>query len=523
MAEMADDHYALNTRRARELLGWEPQHNFKDELPRLVQSLKDDPIGWYRRNGVIPPDWVSAASVVGEDPEDLRHQQQFAAELSDNRWLHFVNIALGSWLLTQPLLIAVQEPLLRGSEMALGALLMVFATAASSQRGTAARWVCAGIGAVVMAIPFLFHTGNAAAYLSDTLVGALIFGFAVCTKPEPGPSALAALTGPDIPPGWSYNPSAWTQRVPIIATALIGLFVARYLAAYQLGHISHVWDPFFEGSPIDPQNGTEEVITSAVSKAFPVSDAALGGYTYLLEILTGLVGAKARWRTMPWLVVLFGLMIAPLGITSIIFVIIQPIVIGTWSTVTLIGAAAILIQIPYSLDELIATLQFMRRRVQAGRNGFAVFFRGDTDTLPAGSDGTSRGLDEFNQPPGAVLRNMMAGGVNLPWNRGLAALIGLALLFTRLWPSVEGNLAHAHHVIGSLVLTVVSIAAAEVARPARWLNLPLGAGLMASPFVFAGEAAALLVSVVAGATLMALSIRRGPIHERYGAWDRVIA
>jgi nucleoside-diphosphate-sugar epimerase len=525
MAEMADDHYALDTRRARDLLGWEPHHSFKDELPRMVQSLKDDPPGWYRRNGVTPPHWVSAASDAGEDPETLRHRykQQFAAELSDNRWPHFVNIALGSWLFTQPLLINVQEPLLRWSEMALGALLMVFAMAALSQRGTAARWVCAGIGAVVMAIPVLFHTGNAAAYLSDTLVGALIFGFAVCTKPEPGPSALAALTGPDIPPGWSYNPSAWTQRVPIIATALIGLFVARYLAAYQLGHIPHVWDPFFDGSPIDPQNGTEEVITSALSKAFPVSDAALGGYTYLLEILTGLVGARARWRTMPWLVVLFGLMIAPLGITSIFFVIIQPIVIGTLSTVALIGAMAILIQIPYSLDELIATLQFVRRRVQAGRNGLSVFFLGDTDTMPVGAGGTRTTVDEFDQRPGAVLRSMMAGGVNLPWNLGLAALIGLALLFTRLWPGVEGNLAHAHHVIGSLVLTVVSIAAAEVARPARWLNVVLGAALMLSPFVFAGNTAALLVSVVAGAALMALSIRRGPVHERYGSWDRVIA
>ncbi len=525
MAEMADDHYALNIRRARDLLGWEPQHSFSDDLPQLVQALKDDPPGWYQRNGVTPPDWVAAASLEGQHPEDLRqrHQQQFATEHSDNRWPHFVNIALGSWLFTQPLLIHVQEPLLRWSEMALGALLMVFATLALSQRGTAARWVCAGIGTLVMAIPFLFNTGNAAAYLSDSLVGALIFGFAVCLKPEPGPSALAALTGPDIPPGWSYNPSAWTQRLPIIATALIGLFVARYLAGYQLGHIPHVWDPFFPGSPTDPQNGTEEVITSALSKAFPVSDAALGGYTYLLEILTGLVGAKARWRTMPWLVVLFGLMIAPLGITSIAFVIIQPIVIGTLSIVALIGAAAILIQIPYSLDELIATLQFVRRRMRAGRNGFAVFFRGDTDTMPPGVAASNQTPDEFNQSAGAVLRHMMAGGVNLPWNLGLAALMGLALLFTRLWPGVEGNLAHAHHVIGSLVLTVVSIAAAEVARPARWLMVPLGASLVVAPFVFAGDTLALLVSVLAGAALMALSIHRGQIQERYGAWDRVIS
>ena len=525
MAEMADDHYALDTRLARNLLGWEPHHRFKDELPGLVRSLKNDPPGWYRRNGVTPPHWVTAASDAGEDPEALRkrHQQQFAAELDDNRWPHFVNIALGSWLFTQPLLLNVQEPMLRWSELVLGALLMVFATAALSQRGTAARWVCAGIGTVVMAIPFLFNTGNAAAYLSDTLVGALIFGFAVCTKPEPGTAALAALTGPDIPPGWSYNPSAWTQRLPIIATALIGLFVARYLAAYQLGYIPQVWDPFFDGSVTDPQNGTEEVITSAVSKAFPVSDAALGGYTYLLEILTGLVGAKARWRTMPWLVVLFGLMIAPLGITSIFFVIIQPIVIGTWSIVALIGAAAILIQIPYSLDELIATLQFVRRRMQAGRNGLTVFFRGDTDTMPVGPQGALTAAEEFDQPPGAVLRSMMAGGVNLPWNLGLSALIGLALLLTRLWPGVEGNLAHAHHVVGSLVLTVVSIAAAEVARPARWVNLLLGAGLMASPFLFSGDTTALIVSAVAGVALMVLSVRRGPVRSHYGSWDRIIA
>ena len=46
---------------------------------------------------------------------------------------------------------------------------------------------------------------------------------------------------------------------------------------------------------------------------------------------------------------------------------------------------------------------------------------------------------------------------------------------------------------------------------------------MATPFVFAGDMNALLVSVVAGAALMALSIRRGPVYERYGSWDRMIA
>ena len=157
-----------------------------------------------------------------------------------------------------------------------------------------------------------------------------------------------------------------------------------------------------------------------------------------------------------------------------------------------------------------------------GRNGLAVFFRGDTDTMPSGTEGRSAEFDEFAQRPGAVLHSMLAGGVNLPWNLGLAAFIGLALLFTRLWPGAEGNLAHAHHVIGSLVLTVVSIAAAEVARPVRWLNVLLGAGLIASPFMFAGNTSTLVCCVVAGLALMVLSIRRGPVCEQYGAWDRMI-
>ena len=523
MVAMADDHYALDIRRARDVLGWEPRHRLKEELPRLVAALKNDPAAWYETNRVIPPLWLSKADELGRHPEKLRarHEAQIKAEHGANRWAHFVNMGLGTWLITQPLLIHVEEPLLRWIEIILGAALIVCAALALSWRAQWARWLCAGIGALVMGAPFLFSTENAAAYLSDTLVGALIFGFAVCTKPEPGPSAIAALTGPVVPPGWSYNPSNWTQRLPIIVLALIGLYVSRYLAAYQLGHIPDVWDPFFAGSPLDPQNGTEEIITSAVSRAWPVSDAAVGGYTYLLEILTGIVGSRMRWRTMPWLVVLFGLMIAPLGIVSIFFIIIQPIVIGTWSTIALIGAAAVLVQIPYSLDELLATLQFLRRRAQAGQNWLRVLFTGGTDEERQ-TQNAEPIADEFEQSPVAVIRNMVGGGVSLPWNLALAILIGLSLLFTRLTLGADGSLANAHHLIGSLVLTVVSVAAAEVARPVRYLNVPLGAALMVVPFMFGGSMVATIVSLILGAALVVLSVRRGPIRERYGNWNRLI-
>src|SRR5690606_1411583 len=358
---------------------------------------------------------------------------------------------------------------------------------------------------------------SAAAYLSDTLTGALIFAFAIGTRPEVGPSALAAMHGPDCPPGWNYNPSSWTQRLPIVLVALIGLQVSRYLAAYQLGHIDGVWEPFFAGSPLDPRNGTEEIITSQVSEAWPVSDAAVGGWTYVLEILTGLVGTRARWRTMPWLVLLFGLMIAPLGITSVFFIIIQPVVIGTWSTLTLIAAAAVLIQIPYSLDELLATLQFLRRRMRAGRSLLRVFLFGDTD-----EGATPQPRDELAARPSQLLREMWTGGVSLPWNLRAAALIGIWLMCTRLALGAEGSMANADHVLGALVLTVVSLAAAEVARSLRYLLVPIAIAVVAMPFWYSAPVASLVNGLACGAALALLSLRRGPIAGRYASWQRRI-
>ena len=522
MVAMADDHYALDIRRARALLGWEPRHRLADELPNMVASLKADPAAWYAANGVDAPGWVTP----GGNSDGLRteHDNQRKAEHGRWRWAHIVNIGLGSWLLTQPVIVGVQEPGLRAGEMATGLLLMVAAGLALSWRAVWARWLCAGIGTAVMALPFLWSTANAAAYLSDTLIGALIFGLAVCSKPEPGSSAIAALTGPTVPPGWSYNPSDWAQRLPIILLAVLGLYVSRYLAGYQLGHIPALWDPFFSGSAADPRNGTEEIVTSWISTALPVSDAALGGWTYLLEILTGLVGSRRRWRTAPWLVLLFGLMIVPLGMTTIVFIAIQPVMLGTWSTLALVGGAAVLIQIPYSLDELLATVQFMRRRVQAGQPWLRVLFLGDTDECPAagGSPDPGKDSDEFDRPLGAVLRSMLGGGVSLPWNLALAGLLGLSLMFTRVTLGADGSLADAHHIIGCAVLTVVALAAADVSRPARALNALLGAGLMVLPLFVVADSLQVAVTLGLGLALMLLSVRRGPIQERYGAWDRLL-
>src|SRR3546814_1209752 len=85
------------------------------------------------------------------------------------------------------------------------------------------------------------------------------------------------------------------------------------LTAYQLGHIDSAWEPFFMGSPTDPRNGTEEIITSDVSKAWPIPDAGLGAVSYIFEILMAVMGTHDRWRQMPWMVNFFGILVIPLG------------------------------------------------------------------------------------------------------------------------------------------------------------------------------------------------------------------
>ena len=76
---------------------------------------ESDPAAWFRRNGIQPPPRVEEAVDIGLDVERLRarHERQLKLERGANRWAHFVNIGLGSWLVTQPLLIGVPELMLR--------------------------------------------------------------------------------------------------------------------------------------------------------------------------------------------------------------------------------------------------------------------------------------------------------------------------------------------------------------------------------------------------------------------------
>jgi hypothetical protein len=83
-------------------------------------------------------------------------------------------------------------------------------------------------------------------------------------------------------------------------------------------------------------------------------------------------------------------------------------------------------------------------------------------------------------------------------------------------------MANADHVLGALALTVVSIAAAEVARGARYLLVPLGVAAVAMPFWHGAPTASVVNGIACGLALAALALPRGAIRNRYGAWQRWI-
>jgi hypothetical protein len=83
-------------------------------------------------------------------------------------------------------------------------------------------------------------------------------------------------------------------------------------------------------------------------------------------------------------------------------------------------------------------------------------------------------------------------------------------------------MVNADHVIGALALTIISLAAAEVARPLRYLLVPVGAALLVTPFIHHADLVATVASIVCGVGLILLSLRRGGILQHYGGWQKLI-
>lgn len=171
----------------------------------------------------------------------------------------------------------------------------------------------------------------------------------------------------EIPPGWDYNPSRWSQRLPIVALAVAAFVAAAHLALYQLQVIAEPWEPFFG-------QGSRVILDSWVSRLLPVSDAALGALTYLADAVAGIIGGRRRWRTMPWMVILFGVLVGPLGAVSVLLVILQPVLFDAWCTLCLLTALLSVLMIGPAMDEVLASLQHLKRAHERGESVWRAFW-----------------------------------------------------------------------------------------------------------------------------------------------------
>ena len=461
-------------------------------------------------------------------------------------WPHYLAMMLGFWLLTSPFTLGymsdfapdanqlrvmaerglpgfeLRNLLMTWSDVISGILVIVFSVLSANawRRYPWAQWANAFVGVWLLFAPLVFWTPLPEAYANGTLVGALVIALSVLIPMMPGMSMAGMMGGPDVPPGWSYTPSSWMQRMPIGVLALIGFLISRVLGAYQLGHIDGVWDPFFAGSGAmkGVMNGSETIITSDVSKAWPIADGALGAIVYMAELVMIWMGGKTRWRTMPWMVLALAILILPLGVVSIYFVIIQPIVIGTWCSLCLVAALAMAVMIPYSLNEFVAMGQFMVDARRKGKPFWHTFWTGDA--MEGGSADTSKGLVATTGEKIAQATR----GVTYPWTLLLSIAIGVWLTFTRIAFDSSGAMANSDHLIGALVVTFAIMAFAEVARAVRFIIVPLGAWLIAAPWLLHGIASPLATwnGVISGAILIALAIPRGRIKNSYAGWDRYV-
>lgn len=97
-----------------------------------------------------------------------------------------------------------------------------------------------------------------------------------------------------------------------------------------------------------------------MSRWFRIPDAALGSLAYLGDLIFGPAGSTRRWLYRPWLVLLFGLDVIPLGIVSAVLVVMQCTVVGAWCFLCLVTAVISLLLVALAYDEVWSTLLYLR-------------------------------------------------------------------------------------------------------------------------------------------------------------------
>ncbi len=449
-------------------------------------------------------------------------------------WVYWTIILLGVWMILAPLTFSysngIVQPsggrgvwlsldtriaVLTWSDIISGLLLVFFGWRSLLPNRPVSVWLACFVGVWISIAPLLFWSPTAVGYLNNTLVGMLIIALTILLPGMPN-MIMYMKMGSEVPPGWSYNPSSWPQRWIMIVLGFMGFAVSRYLAAFQMGYMDKMWDPFFGESSI-------EVLNSQMSHSMFISDAGMGALAYTFEFLMGYMGSPSRWRTMPWMVALFGILVIPLGLVHIFLVISQPLVVGAWCTMCLLAAAVMLPMIPIEADEVVAMGQHMVQAKKKGLNMWKVFWKGG-EPMEMNKDERSPELMSLPTHFGKVLKASV-WGMSGPWTLWAATALGITVMAlpAAFGLPVKAMLADINHLTGALIIVFAVISMGEVIRSARFLVVLLGLALAVLPWIMVdGELSLKIINIVIGLAVAALAIPRGIKKETYGLWEPYI-
>ncbi len=164
-----------------------------------------------------------------------------------------------------------------------------------------------------------------------------------------------------IPWGRTSNPSSWSKRRPLLLMAIAGFLIALYLGLYQMHVFSTVWEPFFG-------NGTNAVVKSSFSRSLPIPDGLIGAFGYLCDMILVSIGDGVRWKTKPWAVILYAILVAMMGLVSILLIILQPVVLHSRCTLCLASAILSLSMAIPVMQEFSATLHYLKKEKKDGQS-----------------------------------------------------------------------------------------------------------------------------------------------------------
>ena len=470
----------------------------------------------------------------GKGSMDMDRKKMLHMHHMQTLWIYWTIILLGAWMVMSPLTFSYGKDIvqpsggrslwlsdsmrvmaMKWSDIICGVLLMIFGWRSLVPNRPISRWIACFIGVWLSIAPLIFWAPNAISYLNGTFVGALVIALTILIPGMPN-MIMYMKMGAEVPQGWSYNPSSWPQRWVMMVLGFFGWIVSRYLAAYQMGYIDQVWDPFFGES-------TRQVLNSSMSHSLPISDGGLGALAYTFEFLMGWMGSPSRWRTMPWMVTFFGILVIPLGLVHIFLVISQPVLVGEWCTFCLLAAGIMLPMIPLEFDEVIAMGQHLVKAKRRGDSLWRVFWKGG-EPFEENEDKRSPQLMELPSKPFEVFKASV-WGMSLPVTLVISTVLGIGAMFAPalFGVSINTTAADVVHLSGALVIVVSVICMGEIVRLGRYLNILPGLALAIGPWIVSGGNTGMNITcTLVGILVAVLAIPRGKITESYGLWDKYV-